>query len=153
MRPRTARLASLLGSDPSLQPVIAKARDLRALHNLLLKFLPPELSRQIRACNRKDDKLVILTATPATAAKLKLLSESLCKFLLQQGMEVKTVSVRVQPDADLQRPRTPTKMASLSPAGVGSLQQLHDRMRDSPARKALKALLDHQVVRENKTKP
>lgn len=148
-----ARLATLLGSDPSLQPVIAKARDLRALHHLLLNFLPPELSRPIRACNLKGDKLVVLTATPATAAKLKLISESLCKFLLQQGMEVKTVSVRVQPDADFQCDKSPTKRALLSPSGVGHLQALHARMRNSPARLALKALLDHEVVRANKPKP
>jgi hypothetical protein len=153
MRPQAAKLANLLGSDPSLQPVIAKARDLHALHNLLLRFLPPELARQIRACNRKDDKLVILAATPAIAAKLKLLSESLRKFLLKQGLEVNSVFVRVQPDAELQRHKTPEKKAALSPAGVGALRQLHGRLRDSPAREALKALLDHQVESGSKGKP
>jgi hypothetical protein len=152
MRPQAARLASLLASDPSLQPVIAKARDLRALKSLLLKFLPPELAHQIRACNLKDDKLVVLTATPAIAAKLKLLSESLCKFLLQQGMKVKTVSVRVQPDADFRRDKSPTKRALLSPSGVSSLRDLHGRMDDSPARAALKALLDHELERQSKAK-
>lgn len=153
MRPQAARLAFLLASDPSLQPVIAKARDLRALKSSLVKFLPPALAQDIRACNLKDDKLVVLTATPAVAAKLKLLSEGLCKFLLQQGMKVNSVFVRVQPDAQFRRDKSPTKRAFLSPSGASHLQELHGRMADSPARSALKALLDHELVRRTRSKP
>jgi hypothetical protein len=140
----TPKVGRLLVSDTGLEPVVAKALEINALSKLCVDYLPPELGRQIRAANLKDGQLVILAATPAAAAKLKLVSEGLLLHLSKQRAKVNGVSVRVQPtlggDSDIAPHKT---TISLSPASVAALQALHHKLRDSPARAALKALLDH----------
>ena len=116
-----------------------------ALARLVVRFLPPALASQVVACHRKGDKVVVFAATPAAAAKVKMTSESLCKFLLQNGLEVNSVSAKVQPAPPERGIAAPQKRAALSPASVSSLQDLYRKLPESPARRALKALLDHQL--------
>ena len=144
----------MLASDAGLQPVIAKAREISALSKLCFDFLPPGLARLVRATNLNnrpgDRQLVLLAASPAAAAKLKLLSEALRKYLSEQGAEVNSVYVRVQPGGN--PPPGGSDPAVRSPArlsrnAIVALQALHARLPDSPARAALKTLLDHQLKR------
>ena len=141
------KVGRLLESDPGLQPVVAKARELKALSRLCFGFLPAELARRIRAVNLKDGRLVVLAATPAAAAKLKLLSESLGKYLSEQGAKVNSVSVRVQPESAPVHEVTSEAPRELSRGAQKALRALYDRLPDSPARRALKTLLDHQFKR------
>ena len=139
------KVGRLLASDAGLQPVITRAREINALSKLCFDFLPPALARLVRAVSLKDRQLVLLAASPAAAAKLKLLSETLYLQLLQQGAQVNSVSVRVQPEAVAVR-HTPQKRATrLSSAAISSLQALYEKLPDSDARRALKTLLDHQL--------
>jgi len=137
-------IGRLLAADPGLQPVLERARRIGALSKTCLDFLPPEIARGIRGLSLRDDRLVVLAATSAAAAKVKLVAESLCKFLLDQGEKVNGVSVRVQPEARA-ADTAPHKLARLSPASLAALRRLHRRLSDSPARAALKTLLDHQL--------
>ena len=142
------KVGSLLASDAGLQPVIEKAREIGALSKLCFDFLPPGLARLVRAINfndRPDRQLVLLAASPAAAAKLKMLSEALCLYFLQHGAQVNSVSVRVQPGAGSVSEVTPRAPRRLSATALGELKALHERLADSPARAALKALLDHQL--------
>jgi len=109
--------------------------------------LPVELARRIRAVNLKDGRLVLLAATPAAAAKLKLLSESLGKRLSEQGAKVNSVSVRVQPENAAVEEVTSRGEKRLSREAQQALLALYDRLPDSPARRALKTLLDHHLKR------
>ncbi|MBM3367017.1 MAG: DUF721 domain-containing protein [Betaproteobacteria bacterium] len=141
---RPSRIVRLLRSDAELQPLVEKALEINALSRLCGDFLPPELAQRVRAANLKDGQLVVLAATPAAAAKLRLLSDSLCQFLQKEGAKVNSVSVRVQPGAA--RPTGPGKpVRKLSPQAASALRKLHQALADSPARSALKNLLDHQV--------
>ena len=140
------KVGRLLESDPGLQPVVAKARELSALSRLCFDFLPAELARRIRAVNLKDGRLVLLAATPAAAAKLKLLSESLGKYLSEQGAKVNSVSVRVQPEAGGD-PEPAPKHAHLTRAALQELVALHARLPASPFRNALKSLLDRHGLK------
>jgi hypothetical protein len=133
--------------DAGLQPVIAKAREINALSKLCFDFLPPGLARLVRAVNLRDRQLILLAASPAAAAKLKLLSESLYKYLREQRAEVNSVSVRVQPGAAMTGDAPARQPARLSQSAVNDLRALYLRLQDSPARDALKALLDHQLKR------
>ena len=141
------KVGRLLESDPGLQPVVAKARELAALSRLCLDVLPAELARRIRAVNLKDGRLVLLAATPAAAAKLKLLSESLGKYLSEQGAKVNSVSVRVQPGNPGVQEVTSRARKSLSRDAQKALRELYERLPESPARRALKTLLDHHLKR------
>jgi len=77
-----------LTQDANLERVVAKASQLRVLARACTDFLPPAIARQMRAVNLRDGELSLLAANPAAAAKLKLVAESLRKFLLQQGTKV-----------------------------------------------------------------
>ena len=149
MQPRN--IGSLLASDAGLEPVIARTRQINALSKLCFDFLPPGLARLVRAVNFHerpgDRQLVLLAASPAAAAKLKLLAEALRKYLLEQRAEVNSVSVRVQPVAESVAQVTPEAPPRLSAGVLRELQGLHARLSDSPARRALKDLLDHQLKR------
>jgi len=140
-----SKVGSLLASDASLQPVVEKAHQINALSKLCFDFLPPGLARLVRAVNVKDHQLVLLAASPAAAAKLKLLSETLRQHLLEQRAQVNSVLVRVQPGAGNVPDVTSRAPRRLSRRALQELQDLHEKMPDSPARRALKTLLDHQL--------
>ena len=82
---RPSKIDRYLSADGGMQPVVEKAREIAELSKLCERILPSELARQVRAANLKDGTLVLLAPNAAAAAKLKLLSESLCSFLLLQG--------------------------------------------------------------------
>ena len=134
---RSAKLGSVLASDAGLQPVVAKARELGALSKLCFDFLPPGLARLVRAVNYKDCRLILLAASPAAAAKLKLLSGALRNFLLEEGAKVNSVSVRVQPAAIEEATPPPRRKTRLPQGALEALQALYLRLPDSPARAAL----------------
>jgi hypothetical protein len=137
-----------LSSDDRLRPIVAKAQEIGALGKLCTEFLPSGLSNQIQAANLRDGELVLLAATPAAAAKLKMLADSLRKFLLRQGSKVSLVSVRVQPNRSQSAPPSQLKLSTLSAAGIAELSALYERLgENSPARKALAELLRHQGVK------
>ena len=147
-----SKVGRLLASDAGLQPVIAKARVISTLSKLCFDFLPPGLARLVRAVNFNqrpgDRQLVLLAASPAAAAKLKLLSEALRKFLSEQGAEVNSVYVRVQPGRGQPWPGSDAasrQSARLSQNALNELQALYRKLPDSPARQALKTLLDHHL--------
>ena len=145
-----SKVGRVLASDAGLQPVIAKAREIGALSKLCFDFLPPGLARLVRAITFNDRpgnrQLVLLAASPAAAAKLKLLSEALLTYLLQQEAQVNSVSVRVQPGAGPEHVTAGRQPRRLSPSALDALQALYQRLPDSQAREALKTLLDHQLV-------
>ncbi|MCX7960467.1 MAG: DciA family protein [Burkholderiales bacterium] len=126
--------------------MIVRALEIGAAARLCSSYLPSDLARRVRAVNLKDGQLVVLAATPAAAAKLRLLAEGLCKFLSNEGLKVNGVSVRVQPAlADAER--APAAARKLSAPAREALCVLYRRMPDSPARRALKSLLDHDLRR------
>ena len=142
-----SKVGRLLALDAGLQPVITKAREINALSKLCFDFLPPGLARLIRAVNLRDRQLILLAASPAAAAKLKLLAEPLRTYVLEQGAEVNSVSVRVQPGSGPAGDVPSRQPARLSRGALDALQALYRRLPDSPARGALKTLLDHHLKR------
>ena len=132
----------ILSADDDIQPVVEKARAIRELSRLCSEFLPPELARHAQAANLKDGKLLILAANPAAAAKLRLISESLGVFLSKQRAKVSGVSIRVQPNASHRADAASHKNVRISTASLAELAALHARLGDSPAREALRALLE-----------
>jgi hypothetical protein len=129
-------------ADHGVGPVVAKAREIRSLTQACAALLPSGIAPQLRLAHLKDGELVLLAANPSAAAKLKLVAESLRKFLLQQGSKVNSVSVRVQPTRSQPRVEGTVKRAHLSDAGKAELSALYDRLPgESPVRAALAGLL------------
>ena len=139
------RIDTLLATDSEMQPVVAKARQINALANLCKEFLPPELASQVRPANLQGDKLVVLAANSAVAAKLKLLSGSLSDFLAKRGAKVNSVSVKVQP-GEAADPQAAKAVSRQVPEGAFSaLSELYSTLSESPARQALKRLLEGET--------
>jgi hypothetical protein len=137
------KLGRILATEGELQPLFAKARELRALAGRVEDFLPPGLARQAGVANFKEGTVVLVARNSPAAAKLKLLAPSLCRFLLDCGWQVNSVSVRVQPtwsQAEVLDARQ--KTATLSAGALRDLKALHEHLKDSPARSALRRLLE-----------
>jgi hypothetical protein len=133
-------------ADEGMAPVVAKAQAIGTLTRSCAEFLPPALARHLRAASVRDGELSLLASNPAAAAKLKMVAESLRKFLFQQGTKVSAVCVRVQPTRSHHQVPTAAKAIALSSAGIAELSALYERLGpDSPARRALGALLRRQA--------
>ena len=145
---RTPKLDRILAAEPTLQPVLAKAQELRAFAGLLEGFLPPDLARQARVVNYRDGELVLFAASPAAAAKLRLLAPSLVNFFLKQRLQVNSVSLRVQPNTPQNAVAAPQKTAHFSTPTLDRLRKLYQSMADSPARDALGELLKKRLPRK-----
>ncbi|TMH99847.1 MAG: DUF721 domain-containing protein [Betaproteobacteria bacterium] len=141
---RLPRLDRILAAEGELQPVLAKARDIRALAGLVTDFLPLDLARQARAANFRDGEVILVAANSAAAAKLRLLAPSLCRYLSERRWQVNSVSVRVQPNRTTKDGVASQKSAHLSTRTLDSLRNLYESMTDSPAREALRTLLQRR---------
>jgi hypothetical protein len=141
---RLPKLDRILLAEGELQPLMAKARDLRTLAGLLDGFLPPDLVGQATVANFREGELVLLGANAAAAAKLRLLAPSLSSYLSKQHFQVNSVSIRVQPNTSRALSAATQKNVRLSLHTINTLRALHDRMRASPAREALGRLLGRQ---------
>ncbi|MGH8737137.1 MAG: DciA family protein [Burkholderiales bacterium] len=150
---RFPRIGRYLSTDDDLQPVVAKALEIRALAALCTEFLPPELASEAQAANLKDGTLVLLAAHSAAAAKLRLMSESLSKFLVKQGAKVNSVSVKVQPTTSRKKNVALHKQTQFSPAALSELAALHTQLRDSPARSALATILERHGAKPAASSP
>jgi hypothetical protein len=143
---RSIKLDRILSGETSLQPVLAKARELRALAGLLDGFLPPELSRQVRVVNYRDGEVVLGASSAAIAAKLRLLAPSLVIFFSKQRLQVSSVRPVVQPNASQPVDIAPQKSVYFSTPTLDTLRRLYQEMRDSPAREALRTILARRGV-------
>ena len=149
------KIDRILSADDELQPVLAKARDLRALGGLVDGFFPPDLARQVRVANFREGELVLTAANPPAAAKIRLLAPSLCRYLAKQRWQVNSVSLRVQPtvaQGEIGSGRG-SKSVHLSTSAVAALRNLYKGLQDSPAKRALGELLRHQDRPEDPTRP
>lgn len=145
-----AKIDRILSADAAFQPLLSKARELRVLAGLVDGFFPPDLARQVRVANFREGELALLAASPAVAAKIKLLASSLIRFLAERRCQVNSVSVRVQPTSAHGTKSLPAlqKNAKFSTAGIAALRALHQALKDSPARRALGELLAHHALKE-----
>ena len=134
------KLDRIIAAEGELEPLLAKARDLRSLAGLVDRFLPPELARDTRVANFKDSELLLIAANSAAAAKLKLVAPALGRFLVERRWQVSSVAVRVQPRLPRGAERM-QKTVHFSTAALESLRSLHAAMSTSPARDALARLL------------
>jgi hypothetical protein len=141
---RLPKLDRILSAESQLQPVLAKARDIRALTGLVQGFLSPDLARQVRVANFRDGELILLAPHAAAAAKLRLLAPSLSRFLTHQRWQVNSVSMRVQPTSS--HIGATQKTAQFSTRTLDFLKKLYEEMHPSAAREALAALLARQGV-------
>lgn len=145
---RPLKLDRILAAEPTLQPVLTKAHELRDLAGLLDRYLPPDLARQARVVNFREGEIVLVAASSAAAAKLRLLAPSLVILFVKQRLQVNSVSLRVQPNTPHGRHAAAQKSANFSTLTLDRLGKLYNSMAASPARDALGALLQKRLPRK-----
>ena len=122
-----------------------KALYINKLSEICRQFLPPGISRHIRAANVREGALILLADNQATAAKVRLLSSALSTHLAVERPEVSSVSVRVQPVLESE-PEHASEVRKPSDTALSALFAAHQNMRSSPAREALGRFLRNQGV-------
>lgn len=150
---RLPKLDRILSAERDLEPLVSKARELNALGALVDRFMPADLARQARVVNLREGELVLSAVHSAAAAKLRLLAPSLCRFLSNQRWQVRSVAVRVQPNASRSAPIATQKKPDLSAPAIGCLKTLYEAMSASPARDALAVLLERRGAIEREKVP
>lgn len=146
---RPLKLDRILSAESELQPLLAKAHDLRVLSGLVHCFLSADGVGEARVVNFKDSQLLLAAPNSAAAAKLKLLAPALARFLTERRWQVNSVSVRVQPSTAHPAPRS-RRDVQLSTSALEALHNLHASMRPSAARQALGRLLQRRGGRREK---
>ncbi|MDJ0813107.1 MAG: DUF721 domain-containing protein [Woeseiaceae bacterium] len=82
-----------------LGDIVRHARDMGELVSALQQALPGEIAQQVLAANIRDDgQLVVLTSSPAWAAKLRFEADTLMAAARQSSAEVTSCKVRVRRD-------------------------------------------------------
>jgi len=120
------------GGIPALMP---QARRLLQLRQLLADLLPDALARACTVANYKHGKLVVFAENNAIAAKLRLLSPTLCDRLSNGGVQVTEMDIGVQaPDAAREKR---SKSAELTGPAVASLAELASQLPDSPLKECV----------------
>jgi hypothetical protein len=143
---RPLKLDRILAAEPTLQPLLTKAHELRALASLLDGYLPPDLARQARVVNFREGELVLVAASSAAAAKLRLLAPSLVNLFVKQRLQVNSVSIRVQPKGAREGAPAAPKNAHFSTLTLERMGRLYKSLGASPARDALGVLLRRHGV-------
>lgn len=143
---RPLKLDRILAAEPTLQPVLTKAHELRDLAGLLDRYLPPDLARQARVVNFREGEIVLVAASSAAAAKLKLLAPSLVILFVKQRLQVNSVSIRVQPKRTREGAAAPRKTVHFSTLTLQRMGKLYNTMGASPAKEALGVLLRRHGV-------
>ena len=138
---RPLKLDRILAAEPTLQPVLTKAQELRDLAGLLDRYLPPDLARQARVVNFREGEIVLVAASSAAAAKLRLLAPSLVILFVKQRLQVNSVSIRVQPKGTREGAAARPKNVHFSTLALQRMGRLYKTMSASPARDALGVLL------------
>jgi hypothetical protein len=143
---RPLKLDRILAAEPTLQPVLTKAQELRDLAGLLDRYLPPDLARQARVVNFREGEIVLVAASSAAAAKLRLLAPSLVILFVKQRLQVNSVSIRVQPKGAREGAAAPRKTVYFSTLTLERMGKLYKTMSASPAKDALGVLLRRHGV-------
>jgi hypothetical protein len=104
------------------------------------------LARQARVVNFREGEIVLVAASSAAAAKLRLLAPSLVNLLAKQRLQVNSVSIRVQPNESPSAVAAPRKTAYLSTLTLDRMRKLYKTMAASPARDALGVLLKRRGI-------
>ena len=142
--PRTPQsVATHLGHDAALAPLLTKAHRLTQLQKVLTSIVPAEIARDCRIANIRHDHAVIWARTNATAAKLKLFSQHLATGFALVAKDVKGVKVEVQFAAIYGTPpdgRSGTGAKNVLTPPAAALEALALKLPDSRLRRAVESL-------------
>lgn len=134
------KLQSFLSSTSSLAALASQAERVRALQRHWEQVAPPSFAQTCKVSGLRDQILVLYANNGAIAAKVRQLAPTMLDKLKKRGLEVTAIQVRVQA-CSLKPEQKPIKTLRLGVAGKDSLQQLAERLEESPLKQALERML------------
>lgn len=144
------KLSSLLGATGEFKTLMQRTRRVAEWQRRYADAAPPALTRSSRVAGFRSGILVLGADNAAVAAKLKQLVPRLMTALNQQGNEVTSIRVQVQPanvTADREKKRA---LSGLPPRAVEQFEKLSASVPESPLKQALDALVAHHRGRRVK---
>jgi hypothetical protein len=128
------------GGIPALMP---QARRLLELRQILADSLPHALARSCTVANYKRGKLIVFAENNAVAAKLRLLTPTLCDRLSGRGIEVTGMEIEVQAPEQAREKRS--KSSLLSDTAVQYLVRFASQLPESPLKSCLERIATRSV--------
>lgn len=139
---RRGSLTDHLAGNETFTRLADHAERLRRLQTLLEAVLPINLAPAAHVANLKRGKVIIHADSGAVAVKLRQLAPRLTAGLVQQGLEVSGIEVRVQPSGRISPPQRKIHPQKLGIQAKRSLTSLVSGLPDgSPLKAALERLL------------
>ena len=134
---------ALLSGTGGIPALVPQARRLLQIRQILADLLPDALARYCTVANYKHGKLVVFAENNAIAAKLRLLSPTLCDRLSDRGVQVTEMDIGVQaPEAAREKA---AKSAQLTGSAVASLAELASQLPDSPLKECVSLMARTRV--------
>jgi hypothetical protein len=120
----------------------AHAQRLLRLQRLLDAALPPPLRSSTRVANLREGKLIIHAANSAVAAKLRQLGPRFAELVVNAGMQISEIDIKVQARASRATPANAEPKDGPSITRKQALTELSRSLpADAPIRTALESLL------------
>jgi len=136
-------IQTIIGSSRGLRPLLAQARDQARITELVRNNLPPPLPEHTLGTRIKGKELLIYTDSPAWSSRLRFCSRNLQQQLLEKGLKIQRIRVRV--NIDIQRPAPEHRsMRKLSSANARLLEETACSIAAPGLSAALRRLARHQ---------
>jgi hypothetical protein len=136
----TQSLKTLLNANSEFKAILQKTQLLNALQAQFVIATPPYLAQCSQVTGLQFGTLSIATSNATAAAKLKQLAPEIVNQLKNQGAEVSGLRIKVQVSYFVPVVTAPPRQ--LSSAAQHAIQQLEDRLSDTPLKAAL-----HKFIR------
>ena len=134
------RISDYINASNRLRPLVTNARRAAGLDQVLLKAAPPSLARSCRVKEEREGTLVLVAENAAVASKLKQLAPRLLLAYQNQGEKITAIRIEVQVDSAAGTNPIQHAARTLDADSVEKLNQLVDRLEDSPLKAALAKL-------------
>lgn len=137
------KIRSYFHSAPALQSLVDQAQRLIELQRLWEKLAPQPLAKSCKVGNLRQQMLTLLANNGAVASKAKQQLPSLLAKFQAQGIEITAIRIEVQAQS-WRSGAKPAKKIAISSAGQASLEQLAQKLEESPLKNSLQAMLKRQ---------
>jgi hypothetical protein len=147
-------ISKLLGTNPEIQPIAARLKDIERLQERYRAIVPAALAAASRVCAIEGKIVVIGTANGAIAAALRQIAPRLLEALREApdpakhstDQDITSIRVEVQVNAS-QRPRAPKARGEVPQE---KLAQVSSKLADSPLKDALERMSQARKSRSSK---
>jgi hypothetical protein len=136
------RLQTFLTGSSELRQITDQARRLRAIQAVYARNVPASLAQAARVTHLAEATLTLTAANSAAAAKLRQMIPDLVRSLQSAGHPIHSIRIRVDVTHAARTATPKRKHGGISPKAQAELENLAEKLQDSPLADALKRMAD-----------